>query len=142
MGNLQLLPDGGAFVGWGTAGGFTEFAPDGSVRLDGRFAGTSISYRTFRLPWAGRPATKPSVVLQRDTSGTTAFASWNGSTAVSYWELRSGPHAGALAQRVRVPRIGFETALHSPANRGYVAVAALDASRSELASTRPIPLQH
>jgi hypothetical protein len=142
MGNLQLLPDGGAFVGWGTAGGFTEFAPDGSVRLDGRFGDKSISYRIFRLPWTGRPATKPSVVLQRDASGTTAFASWNGSTAVSFWELRTGLRAGALAQRVRVPRMGFETAIRTAANSGYVAVAALDASRSELGSTRPIPLQH
>jgi hypothetical protein len=140
MGNLELLPDGGAFVGWGTAGGFTEFGPDGSVRLDGRFVDDSISYRIFRLPWAGRPATKPSVVLQRDGSGTTAFASWNGSTAVAYWELRSGPRSGALSHRVRVARSGFETAIHSPATAGYVAVAALDASRSELGSTRPILL--
>lgn len=142
MGNLQLLPDGGAFVGWGTAGGFSEFGPDGNVRLDGRFADKSISYRIFRLPWTGRPATKPAVVLQRDASDTIAFASWNGSTAVSYWELRTGPHEGALAARVRVPRAGFETVLRSPAMSGYVAVAALDSSRSELASTRPIPLPH
>ena len=27
MGNVQVLPDGGVFVGWGTAGGWTEFRP-------------------------------------------------------------------------------------------------------------------
>lgn len=140
MGNLELLPDGGAFVGWGTAGGFTEFAPDGTVRLDGRFADGSISYRTFRLPWTGRPATRPSIVLERDTAGTTAYASWNGSTKVAFWELLAGPRAGVFTRRIRVPKIGFETAIRAPAGAGYVAVAGLDASRSMLGSTTAIRL--
>jgi len=141
MGNLQLLPDGGAFVGWGTGGGFTEFGPDGTVRLDGRFADGSISYRVWRLPWTSRPPAKPSVVFERDGGGgLTVYASWNGGTGIAYWEVRTGPTRGAVAHRIRVPRSGFETAITVPETSGYVTVAALDASRSELARTAAIRL--
>ena len=55
MGNLQQLSGGGAFVGWGTYGAFTEFTADGTVCFDGSFGDGSVSYRAFRQPWVGRP---------------------------------------------------------------------------------------
>src|SRR4029079_9291181 len=78
MGNLEQLPDGGAFVGWGTAGAFTEFAPDGTVRYDAALADGSCTYRAFRAPWVGRPAEPPKVAVTRGAHGFVAHASWNG----------------------------------------------------------------
>ncbi len=53
MGDLQELPDGGAFIGWGTAGPFSEIGPDGALRFDAHFTGAGWTYRAFRYPWVG-----------------------------------------------------------------------------------------
>jgi hypothetical protein len=134
MGNLQVLPDGGAFVGWGTAGAYTEFAPDGTVRLDCRLADGSSTYRAYRAPWTARPATAPAVVLARAGTGFVANVSWNGATDVATWEARVG------SARARTPRAGFETAVRVPAAPGRLTVAALDAKGRELGATRPFAL--
>jgi Arylsulfotransferase (ASST) len=132
MGNLQQLPDGGAFVGWGTGGAFTEFAPDGAVRYDAALADGSVTYRAFRSTWVGRPAEPPTLALTRDASGTTAHVSWNGATEVAHWRADVGPHRDALRPAVTVRRTGFETSLPLGARHGLVAVVALDASGREL----------
>ena len=44
---MQLLPDGGALVGWGSVPAFSEFAPDGTLRLDATFP-DGASYRVLR----------------------------------------------------------------------------------------------
>ena len=59
MGNLQQLPGGGAFVGWGTYGAFTEFTADGAVCFDASFGDGSVTYRAFRFPWVGPPDRPP-----------------------------------------------------------------------------------
>lgn len=140
MGNVQQLPDGGVFVGWGTAGGFTEFAPDGSVRLDARFTDGSASYRCFRFPWVGQPTDDPAVALDHGDGGNLiARASWNGATEVTYWQLRTGAAMGQLTARGTTPRSGFETSLEAaPAAR--LAVVALDAKRGELAASPVVHL--
>ena len=38
MGNMQFLPDGRVFVGWGTEPYFSEFGDDGTLLVDGRAA--------------------------------------------------------------------------------------------------------
>ena len=139
MGNLQVLPDGGVFVGWGTAGGWTEFAPDGSVRYDASFADGRASYRVLRLPWRGVPDTRPSIVLEHPTGGgLTAHVSWNGATQVESWRLLGGKAPRALTRIAQVPRAGFETAVAVRAEPAHVAVVALDAHGAELARTPTI----
>jgi hypothetical protein len=138
MGNLQVLPDGGVFVGWGTAGAWTEFAPDGSVRYDASFADGRASYRVFRFPWRGVPDSVPAIVLEREAGGLTAHVSWNGSTQVTTWRLLGGRAPRALTRLVQAPRKGFETSLSLRAAPAHVAVAALDAHGRELARTATI----
>ena len=70
MGNVQQLPDDGVFVGWGTAGAFTEFDSAGGVRFDASFADASISYRAFRSPWTAKPTGHPAVVVAPNPNGT------------------------------------------------------------------------
>jgi hypothetical protein len=125
MGNVQLLSDGGAFVGWGAAGGASEFRPDGFVRWDASFPKGAISYRSYRSPWTGSPKEKPRAVR----SGGTVYASWNGATEVAAWEARRG---GQVVGRARSG--GFETAIRVGGASGSLTVAALAADGSTLAS--------
>ena len=138
MGDLQQLPNGGAFVGWGTAGSFTEFAADGSVVFDADFAPEGLSYRAFRYPWVGRPTPPPDVVSQRTPAGkTTIHVSWNGATEVARWRVTAGPRSDRLEPVRTVPRTGFETSFTVPRLTGVVAVTALDRHGRALATSEP-----
>jgi hypothetical protein len=135
MGNLEQLPDGGAFVGWGTAGSFTEFAPDGTVRLDATLADGSVTYRAFRAPWIGRPAEPPKVVVTRDAGGAVAHVSWNGATEVARWRVDMGSRQNGLHPVATVRRSGFETTVRLGNRKGYVALTALDAAGKVLGTS-------
>jgi hypothetical protein len=139
LGDVQELADGGVFVGWGAAGPFTEFTPDGAVRFDASFGDGSVSYRALRFPWVGKPATSPSIAAAANGDGTmTVHASWNGATEVARWQVRTGAAAARLKALHTSPRTGFETAITVPATTGFVAVAALDAKGKQLGVSLPL----
>jgi hypothetical protein len=139
LGDVQQLDDGGVFVGWGTAGAFSEFRPDGSVRYDAVFADGSVSYRARRFAWSGRPATRPAVAAQRGADGTlTVRASWNGATEVTQWHLRGGAAPHRLRPLHTSRRRGFETAITLRASADYVAADALDAHGRRLGTSRTV----
>lgn len=125
LGSMQLLPDGGALVGWGSVPQFSEFAPDGTLRLDATFP-DGASYRVLRSVWTGAPAGRPAVVVERTGGTPTAFVSWNGATEVTHWRVRSGDEAHALEPQRVVPRRGFETAIRLDRDDRFAAVDALD----------------
>jgi hypothetical protein len=139
MGNLQQLPDGGSFVGWGTAGAFTEFSAGGEVLLDGSFADGSVSYRAFRCPWKASPAGRPAIAAQRgDGSTLTVYASWNGATEVARWRVLAGPASDRLRTVATAGRDGFETVVTVSFAGGRLAVAAIDAHGRELGRSAAI----
>jgi hypothetical protein len=118
QGNLQLLPNGDYFVGWGARPYFTEYDPSGRRALiDARFGYRDDSYRAYRFPWVGRPGGRPAIAI----AGRTAYASWNGATEVTRWRLVV--HGDASMRTVA--RAGFETALSVPRGATAVAVRAL-----------------
>ncbi len=139
QGNLQLLPEGGWFVGWGQEPFFSEYGPEGELRFDAHFPAGDESYRAFRFQWTGRPVHGPSLAFQpAPGGGGTAYASWNGATEVSAWRLLAGPSPTALGAVATVPRSGFETAVALPPGPGpYVAVEALDGSGATLGVSQP-----
>ncbi len=65
QGNVERLPNGNVFVGWGSQRWFTEFSPTGEVLFDGRLAKGNDNYRAFRYEWSGRPAQPPKVARGR-----------------------------------------------------------------------------
>jgi hypothetical protein len=141
MGNIQELPDGGVFVGWGTTGGMTEFDAEGNVRYDASFADGSASYRMFRFPWHGNPQGRPSIKLAQDAGGAlTARVSWNGATDVARWQFLSGTNASRLKQLASVPRQGFETSVTVASPASHVAIAALDGKRRPIGRTTAIKI--
>lgn len=142
MGNVQLLEDGGVFIGWGTDGSFSEFGPDGSVRIDGRFADGSVSYRAFRFELDARPRGRPATEVLRNADGSyTVYVSWNGATQVAKWQLVAGASAAAMTPAATVARTGFETAIPLPVTSGAISVIALDAHGRRLQAAAPTVLQ-
>lgn len=107
-GNLQALPNGNVLVGWGKGAAATEFAADGTPLLDVAGLGTD-SYRVYRQPWTGSPATDPDVAVTRTAAGVQVHASWNGATRVARWAVQTGPSADALSTVTTLARAGFET---------------------------------
>jgi arylsulfotransferase ASST len=137
QGNMQRLAGGNYFVGWGHEPQFTEFGPRGTIVFDGRFGrGRVDSYRAYRLHWIGRPARAPAVAL-RDRS---VYASWNGATEVTSWQLLWGARKTDLRPVRVVTKTGFETRLPLVVDIGWVAVRALDRHRRALARSSTVRL--
>jgi hypothetical protein len=121
-GNLQLLADGGALVGWGGVPKVTEFTPSGQVRFELKLP-YGDTYRAYRLPWSGRPGGRPAIALD----GDRVYASWNGKTGIAFWEVLAGPDADHLTRVAGHDWAGLETAIQLETPPGAVAVRALDA---------------
>jgi hypothetical protein len=136
-GNVQLLPSGDYFLGWGQRPNFTEFTPRGRVVFDARFVDTNASYRAYRFPWTGTPRTLPRVVAVRQGSAAALAFSWNGATNVVSWRVLGGPTSSQPDYVTTTARTGFETDLTIP-YRPYVAVQALDRSGRVLASSATV----
>jgi hypothetical protein len=129
QGNMQRLPKGHYFVGWGHEPHFTEFGPRGTILFDGRFGkGRVDSYRAYRLPWIGRPVRPPALAVR----GPNAYVSWNGATEVVSWQLLEGPRQTDLRPVRLAARKGFETRIPLAIDTGWVAVRALDRRRRML----------
>ncbi|MGO9488429.1 MAG: arylsulfotransferase family protein [Solirubrobacteraceae bacterium] len=140
QGSVQRLPDGNVFVGWGEVPRVSEFSGDGRLVFDALLGRQYQSYRAFRLPWTGRPADAPAIAIAGPASARAAYASWNGATGVSAWQLLSGPSASSLAVHSQVRSAGFETALAARHAGPLVAVQALDRRGTALGRSAAIPL--
>ncbi|HZT17494.1 MAG TPA: arylsulfotransferase family protein [Gaiellaceae bacterium] len=132
-GDIQLLPDGGAFVGWGGIRRATEFAPDGSVRFELKLP-YGDTYRAFRYPWTGRPATPPAVAADRGV----VYASWNGETGIARWQVLGGDDDSHLEPLASAPWRGLETAIHVGKLPHTVEARAFDASGHALGTSAPV----
>jgi hypothetical protein len=138
QGNTQRLPGGRYFVGWGQGPYATEFSGTGAVLFAMRFE-TGQSYRAYRFPWSGHPATPPALAASRAGGTTTVWASWNGATEVAKWEALAGATATSLAPvGDAITATGFETRLDVQTTEPLVAVRALDRSGGTLATSAPV----
>jgi hypothetical protein len=136
MGSVQLLPDGGAVMGWGSEPFVTEFDRAGRIRFEALLPDGGQNYRAFRFPWIATPVAPPvlSAGVVRRRRGL--FASWNGSTEVRAWQLRYGATAGDLQDGGATPRSGFETFLERPPGTRFAQVIALDAKSRPIGRSR------
>ena len=142
QGSFRELADGGSFIGWGQMPYFTEFAPDGTVRLDGHLPKDNQSYRAYKAEWAGEPLDQPALGLAVEGGNVTVSVSWNGSTKVAKWRARAGGQPRALtAASVAAERTGFETRLQVAGTPEYVVADALDTSGKVLGTSSAIPVR-
>jgi hypothetical protein len=133
-GNLQALPGGDQFVGWGQQPYFSEYNAQGQMVFDARFVDSNSSYRAYRFPWVGRPTARPSVAATSTGGTTNVYVSWNGATQVSSWRVLTGSSASSLQAVATAAKQGFESQIPIAA-QPYVAVQALDAAGRTLATS-------
>ncbi|CAM1507523.1 Fc.00g071640.m01.CDS01 [Cosmosporella sp. VM-42] len=140
QGSMQDLESGNVIVGFGYSGVFTEFDHNGKVICDTHFgpqeqfgSGGVQSYRVYKFPWKGMPATDPALVVAQDDKDIwRAYFSWNGATEVAEWVLQgahkpSGTEEYPWRALARSPREGLEMSIALQA--GYpsnLRVVALD----------------
>jgi hypothetical protein len=137
QGDLELLPDGNWWLGWGDVNQSTEVSASGRVLLEARTPSGSSSYRSLRFQWHGEPNTAPALALGSAKHGArVVYASWNGATALVRWRLRAGPSPALLRTVTTTVARGFETRMAAPAGARYVAVDALGAGGRVLARSR------
>lgn len=135
QGSAQTLPGGDVFVGWGADPEFSEYSPSGGQIFNGSFDLGVNSYRAYRFPWTGRPATPPAMAVSASGNSVTISASWNGATEVTAWRVLGGDSPTALGSVVQAARTGFETTIHLDSSLNYFAVQALDAQGNVLGTS-------
>jgi hypothetical protein len=128
QGNMQTLPNGNAFVGWGSAPVFSEFSPDGELIFNGRFPANHNSYRAYRFPWVGQPDEPPALAVRVVGQAAMVYASWNGATEVASWRVIAGPTPEQMEIAGEAERTGFETVIRAETVAAWYSVQALDAS--------------
>lgn len=138
QGNMQLLPNGDWFVGWGAEPYFSEFTPSGTMIFDAHMPAKTESYRAYRFQWSATPAQPPAIAASASGGRLTVYASWNGATNVARWQVIGGASSGQLAPVASAARSGFETTIPVSSTPAYIAVQALDSSGAVLGTSRTI----
>jgi Arylsulfotransferase (ASST) len=139
QGSTEVEEDGNVFVGWGQLPYFSEYSNSGKLLFEGSFTGADESYRAYRSPWIGLPATKPALAVRTSVGGDEAYASWNGATQVVSWQLLAGSSPGSLrAAGEPVARSGFQTAIATSSAGPYYAVQAIDRAGKVLGTSSAV----
>jgi hypothetical protein len=135
MGNVQQLPDGNAFVGWGDAPFISEFSKSGQLIFDADFPTPDMSYRAYVQHWVGLPLYPPSGAARTHDGTTTVYASWNGATRLTAWRVvaLSGGVKTVVATKSRT---GFETAIPVHAAARSFELQALDSGGQVIGTSR------
>jgi hypothetical protein len=143
QGNLQLLPNGNAFINWGYCGFMSEHKPDGSTifftGLDsGIFGPGSENYRAFKFDWHAKPYEEPALVSFKEQAGTVFYVSWNGDTETKIWkfyEQKGGSGKKKLLGQSH--KTGFETSFSIDKDIDQVVAEAYD-GRGKLLVASPV----
>jgi hypothetical protein len=143
-GSMQVMRHGEAVVGFGSAQAFSEFAKNGESEKRGRLLFDAElpkgdgSYRVLRFPWESEPSTSPAIAAERQSPSEVAvYASWNGATKVTSWEVLAGSDAEALTPVASAPWAGFETQIDVPGGATVFEVRALDKNGKALTVSAP-----
>lgn len=149
QGDLQALPNGNQFLGWGQESYFSEYTARGNTQGNGRcdllydvmMPGSDVSYRAFRYEWTGLPDYPPNAAARAAGGRSLVFASWNGSTETVAWQVLAGPAPDALSVVVgHARRSGFETVIPAASRGPYFEVRALDAAGKVIGTSRVVEL--
>jgi hypothetical protein len=138
QGNVQALEAGNMFIGWGAEPYFSEYTASGSLVFDARLPDKAESYRGYRFQWSGYPTGAPAIAVAGAAGSTSVYASWNGATAITSWQVLSGASPTELSVTASAPKGGFETTISTPGSPAYVAVRALGSGGEVLGTSHAI----
>jgi hypothetical protein len=142
QGNVQVLPKGNVLVGWGSAPFFSEFNHHGELLFHAAFPTEGETYRAFRFPWSGQPTDDPAIAADLGTEDEVSiYASWNGATEVTTWQLLAGSVPDQLEPLASAPRQGFETVITVLTTESYVGLEAVNSSGKVLGTTSALKLE-
>jgi hypothetical protein len=140
QGDIQLLPNGDYWLGWGDTGEISEDSPSGRVLYVAHSPDDTQIYRAQRFPWVGEPLTAPALAVDRAGNRLRLYASWNGATDVAAWRVLAGAAAASLAPSgPPVRSSGFETELAAPSSAAYVEAQALGREGQVLGASTEVP---
>jgi hypothetical protein len=137
MGNVQLEPNGGAFIGWGDAPFLSKYNAAGRVIFQAILPSPNLSYRAYLQNWVGLPLTAPSGAARVQNGRTIAYASWNGATEVASWRVMAIGSGGKATKVAQAPKGGFETQIPLTGASARLEVQALDAHGHVIGSSPP-----
>jgi len=138
-GNMQVLPNGNVFIGWGRALAISESSKDGQLLFSASLPPKNGTYRAFRFPWSGYPSDHPSAVAQRTSEDKVrVYASWNGATEVARWEVLAGPRRDQLRPIGSALRHGFETTIEARTAEALIDVQAKNQSGKVLGTAEAV----
>lgn len=148
QGNLQSLPNGNKFIGWGQSPYISEFEEAGNTEsdpalnllYDAEIPSTNYTYRAYRHDWKGYPHYPPSIAAHRKHGNTKVYASWNGSTETKYWQILAGHSLKKFSIVKTVPRCGFETIVRTKHKGPYFKVRALNAEGEAIGTSKAVKI--
>ncbi|HEX4483896.1 MAG TPA: arylsulfotransferase family protein [Solirubrobacteraceae bacterium] len=135
--DLQSLANGGSISDTHELASFTEYDAQGQLSFAAQLPSGERDYRVYREPWAAQPSEPPAISARTSDGATAVYASWNGATTVTAWQLSTGSSASHMTPVSTTPKSGFETTIPSPV-AAYVQVRALSASGKVLAASKAI----
>ena len=141
QGNVQYLPNGNKFIGWGSNAYVSESTDDGTPVFYAYFATTgALQYRSFKFNFTGNPTTTPALyTYAKDISSQTAYyVSWNGATEVASWNFYSGSEPTKLHRVGSVRKVGFETTTTVPEYYAYTIAEAVAGNGTALRNSTVI----
>jgi hypothetical protein len=126
QGNTQILPNGNAFVNWGSGGSITEFSSNGTAIFHAYLESGDLwknsdvqNYRGFKFNWTGIPNEEPAVVALAHGESIVVYASWNGDTETDFWRFYGVDGERREVAIGRSRRVGFETSFYVFSESGY-----------------------
>jgi Arylsulfotransferase (ASST) len=138
VGSARRESNGDTLVDWGgPINRVTEVTPGGREDLFMRLE--FWSYRAVPASWTGLPNGAPAIVAARSGAGVRVYASWNGATQISRWQVLAGSGPDQLSPAgVPVPFADLETKISVSTTAPYVAVEALDSSGAVLGRSHAV----
>lgn len=143
QGNMQVLPNGNIFMGWGNNAYVSEHDETGNVVLWGYVDNQQkvMNYRAQKFEWDGVPTDVPAMwtfsKAAENDSPTSFYVSWNGATRVRNWKFYGAQNVtGPYASLQTVNKTGFETEYQHPSFYMWSYVEAIDAHGSVLGRSR------
>ncbi|KAH8820243.1 ASST-domain-containing protein [Xylogone sp. PMI_703] len=118
QGSTQILPNGNAFINWGSGGAITEFSSNGSVLFHAYLESGDLwengdiqNYRAFKFNWTGIPNEDLAVAASTSGESTVVYVSWNGDTETKLWRFYGINSQGNKLFLGEEKKTGFETQL-------------------------------